>query len=117
MTTSDSSSSTDSSSDSNSADSNEVSPLTSTRLRGFVEASSSPTPASPPPGSASSASPNSSTASAVSSDFLLLLRSLIRLKYSGADARDDVAEGLALKKFYLGRPDEFEDVAEGKDEF
>src|SRR5205085_7008618 len=32
-----------------------------------------------------------------------------RLKYSGADARDDVAEGLTLEKFYLGRADEFED--------
>src|SRR5881227_1350527 len=40
-----------------------------------------------------------------------------RLKYSGADARDDVAEGLAVEKFYLGRADEFEDGEEGEDEF
>src|SRR5947209_10183391 len=40
-----------------------------------------------------------------------------RRKYSGADARDDVAEGLALEKFYLGRADEFEDGEEGEDEF
>src|SRR5205085_25575 len=41
----------------------------------------------------------------------------VRLKYSGADARDDVAEGLALEKFYLGRAGEFEDGEESENEF
>src|ERR1043165_4565120 len=103
----------------NSADSNEVVPLTSTCssglsfcVRGFSSAVASPFVSSS--GKASSASSSSSTAPA---GFLLLCLLISVCRSSGADARDDVAEGLALEKLDLGRADEFEDGEEGEHEF
>src|SRR5205807_5560430 len=52
--------------------------------------------------------------------FRLLLNAMFahcHPKVLRADARDDVAEGLALEKFYLGRADEFEDGEEREHEF